>query len=265
MPEITLSPGLSIHYLDSDPSGRLPAVVLLHGLGATAESWQLQIPALTEAGFRSIAIDARGFGQSVYPGGKITIAAFAQDTAHLLQHLEIPSAHVVGISMGGTTALELGCGYAQLVDKLVLVDTFARLNPPSPAGWLYFLWRFILVQTLGVETQARAVAQHIFPHPDQAELRQELIAQVKQAHPKAYRGSMRALAAFNRLDCLSNITAPTLVVTGSEDTTVPLNLQRQLAERIPGARQVIIPGAGHAVTVDQPEAFNRALLDFLCS
>jgi pimeloyl-ACP methyl ester carboxylesterase len=74
---------------------------------------------------------------------------------------------------------------------------------------------------------------------------------------------MRALARFNVLNRLGEISAPTLVITGELDRTVSPKNQRILAERIPNARQVVIPGAGHAVTGEQPEAFNQAMIDFL--
>lgn len=84
-----------------------------------------------------------------------------------------------------------------------------------------------------------------------------------QADPRAYRATMRALARFNVVGRLREIGVPTLVITGESDTTVQPKYQRALATRIPSARRVVIPEAGHAVTADQPQAFNRELLDFL--
>ncbi len=92
-----------------------------------------------------------------------------------------------------------------------------------------------------------------------------LIEQIMQADPKAYRAAMRALAGFNLKDRLSEINVPTLVVTGEKDTTVPQDVQAQLVEGIRTARQVFVPQAGHAVSVDQPDRFNRILADFLAS
>jgi pimeloyl-ACP methyl ester carboxylesterase len=262
MPFADLSTGVRIHYLDPNPSGG-QAVLLLHGLGATGESWALQFPPLTEAGFRPIAPDARGFGKSSYPGGKLTIDVFSRDMAELLETLGVASAHVVGISMGGTVALQLALDHPKPVRKLVLVNTFASLQPKGLGGRIYFLVRMLTVHTLGVPTQAKMVAKKLFPRPEQEQLRRDLIAQIEQANPKAYRAALSALSRFDVVDRLPEISAPTLVITGSEDTTVPLENQRILAERIPGARQTTIHGAGHAVIADSPEAFNEALISFL--
>jgi len=239
--------------------------VLLHGLGATSQSWDLQIPALTQAGFRVIAPDARGFGCSPYPGGNHRIADMADDVAALLQRIDGAPAHVIGISMGGTLALQLALDHAELVRRLVLVNTFASLRPDRPSVWLYFALRMLLVNTVGLQAQAQTVARRIFPRPEQSFLRETLIAQICQADPRGYRVTMRALALFDVTRRLGEIRAPTLIVSGADDTTVPLKSQRLLVERISGARHLVIAAAGHAVTVEQPHAFNQAIVEFLTS
>lgn len=262
MPELKLAPSFSIRYLAANPSGS-PPVLLLHGLGATADSWQLQIPALEQAGFRVLAPDARGFGRSDFPHQRLTIKAMAGDYAALLEQENASPAHIVGLSMGGAAALQFACDYAQHTRSLVLANTFAALRPASPAGWLYFALRLLLVHTAGLPRQARLVARRVFPHPEQELYRQALIEQVRQSNPRAYRAAMRALARFNLTSRLPHLTCPTLVLTGAEDTTVPPRLQRQLAERIPNAEHVTLPNAGHAASIDQAERFNQALIEFL--
>ncbi len=262
MPDWIINETLTIHYNLYNPDGDAP-VLLLHGLGATAESWGLQIPALTEAGFYVIAPDARGFGGSSFPGRRTTIQQMAGDMADLLYHLNIERAHVVGISMGGTLALQLAIDHPQMVEKLVLTNTFAKLHPEKPGVWLYFFMRFILVHTLGMPVQAKAVSNNLFPRPDQEFLRDELYRQILQADPQGYRAAMRALAAFDVVQKLDTIHCPTLVITSQQDTTVPPRNQHQLVEHILNSQQVTIPDAGHAVTAERPEVFNKVLLDFL--
>lgn len=262
MPLLPLASRLSLHYLDHNPTGSA-TILLLHGLGATCDSWALQIPDLTLAGFRVLAPDARGFGKSTYPGGNARIADMARDMARLLGHLQIEEATVIGISMGGTLALQLALDHPHLVNSLVLVNTFASLRPDRLGVWFYFFLRFILVHTMGLPTQAKAVAQRIFPAPEQAAMRQVLIEQICQADPRGYRAAMRALALFDVAKRLGEIRCPTLVITGENDTTVSPKIQSILAEKIPTARQVVIPGAGHAASVEQPTMFNQVVLDFL--
>jgi 3-oxoadipate enol-lactonase len=264
MPFFKPSPAISIHYIDENPDA-VDTVLLLHGLGATCTSWQLQIPPLTGAGFRCIAPDVSGFGQSNYAGGGTSVAKLAQPIHGLLSERGIDCAYVVGISMGGTLALQMALDYPQQVKKLVLVNTFAHLQIASARLWPYYLLRFILVHTLGLRTQARTVALRIFPRPEQEVLRQALIEQILQADPRGYRAAMRALARFDVRDRLAEIKMPALVVTGENDTTVLPPNQHLLADGIAQARQVVIPLAGHALTVEQPELFNQILFDFLCS
>ncbi len=238
-------------------------MVLLHGLGADGNSWTLQFQPLIDAGFRPIAPDAPGFGKSPYDGKGWSFRRTAQEVADLLVSLRCEPAHIVGLSMGGIVAQQFALDHPGLTRKLVLVSTFAVLRPESLAGWLYFTRRFILVNTLGLPAQARFVAGRIFPGADQAALREMLVDVITKADPRAYRAAMRSLGLFNSVRRLDRIRAPTLVVTGEDDTTVSPSRQRLLAAGIAGSRQVIIPDAGHAVAIDQPEAFNRELLGFL--
>jgi len=250
------------YYLDPNPSGS-PAVLLLHGLGANSASWTLQLPPLIEAGYRPIATDAPGFSQSPYDGKGWSIARAATHMADLLAELQTGPAHVVGISMGGVIAQQLALDFPQWVRKLVLVNTFAALRPDSLNGWLYLLGRFVLLHTLGLPAQAKVVARRIFAMAEQEDLRRMLVTTITQSDPRAYRAAMRALGLFDSRKRLAEIKVPVLVITGGCDTTVPPVRQRMLVEGIPGARQVVIPSAGHAATVDSAEVFNRELLGFL--
>lgn len=250
------------HYLDPNPAGQ-PAVLLLHGLGADSASWSLQLPALTGAGFRPIAPDTPGFGQSPYDGGGWSIRRMAAGMAGLLEELQSGPAHVVGLSMGGIIAQQFALDFPHLTRKLVLVSTFAALRPVNLNGWFYFIQRFIVVNTLGLPTQARVVAGRIFPGADKAALREMLIQTISRANPRAYRKAMASLGLFNSTKRLGEIKVPTLIVTGTDDTTVAPARQKLLVNGIPAARQVVVPEAGHAVPVDQSERFNQELLAFL--
>jgi 3-oxoadipate enol-lactonase len=107
------------------------------------------------------------------------------------------------------------------------------------------------------------VAQRVFPEPDQEPLRKILVESILQSAPAIYRAAIRSLGLFDVKKRLAEIKIPTLVVTGMLDSTVPPAVQAVLAANIPGAEQVLIPGGRHAVIADQPELFNKVLLDFL--
>jgi 3-oxoadipate enol-lactonase len=251
-----------INYLDPNPAGT-PAVLLLHGLGADAASWTLQFPALIAAGLRPIATDTPGFGQSPYDGGGWSIRRMAAEMAQLLGDLQSGPAHVVGLSMGGTIAQQLALDFPQLTRSLVLVSTFAVLRPDTLSGWFYFMQRFLVVNTLGLQAQAKVVARRVFPGPGDEHLREMLVDVISRADKRAYRKAMLSLGLFNSLQRLKEIKVPTLIVTGGNDSTVTPARQQMLVNCISTAKQVIIPDAGHAVPVDQAMQFNRELMKFL--
>jgi pimeloyl-ACP methyl ester carboxylesterase len=252
----------SLHVLDPYPSGK-PPVLLLHGLGADGSSWSLQFPALIQAGFRPLAPDAPGFGGSPYDGHGWNIRRVAAQMAGLLEELQIGPAHVVGLSLGGTIAQQFALDFPQLTKKLALVSTFSVLRPDDFNGWAYFIRRVVSILTMGQVAQAQMAAWRVFPDPKDQELREMFLAIVARADPRAYRGAMIALGLFNSTRRLRETHAPTLVITGANDTTVRPARQRLLVQGIHGAKQVTIQDAGHAVSVDQAEIFNQALVEFL--
>jgi 3-oxoadipate enol-lactonase len=262
MPAINVSPGIKLYYSDLNSTGQQP-VILLHGLGANGDSWAFQIPVLTKYGFRILIPDLRGFGKSTYSGGSHTVKDMAADVICLIDRLGISSSHVAGISMGGTIALQIAYEYPHRLQRLVLVNTFAQLRPNSIKHFLYFAYRIALVYSLGLPAQARYVTKRLFPNPEHAHLRQALMEQILQADPRGYRATIRALACFNITDHLADIGHQTLVITGEQDTTIPKDKQNYLAEKIPHACQVILCGAGHGITGEKPEEFNRELIRFL--
>lgn len=259
---IMISENTSLFYRDSNSTGR-PAVLLLHGLGSDSSSWQMQEQDLISAGFRLIVPDLPGFGRSIYKGERWTIRKAARLLAEMIIEIQTQPLNVVGLSLGGVVALQFGLDYPGLVSHLVLVNTFARLRPHRPNEWLYLLRRFIKAQINGVRSQAEDVAWRIFPAEDQAELRRILINQILAADPLVYRAAMRSLAIYDARNRLHKMRLPVMVISGANDTTVPLINQHELVEGIPGARQVIIPDAGHAVPIDQPDVFNQVLVKFL--
>ncbi len=250
------------HVLDPNPTGKTP-VLFLHGLGSNAASWGYQLQALAQAGCRPLAVDLPGFGRTPYDGRGWTFPRMASLLEAWMQTQQLSRVHLVGLSLGGVLAQQFALDFPQRVDKLVLMNTFAVLRPDSLNGWLYFLARFLTVTFIGLEKQAELVAGRIFPDPAQREQYEALVDTISSADPRAYRAAMRALGWYDARRRLPQLTAPTLVMTGAEDTTVSPARQRELAALIPAARQVLIPEAGHGMIVEAPEVCNRHLLDFL--
>ena len=251
-----------ICFIDLNPLGS-QVIVLLHGLGTNGSSWQLQFDTLTAMGYRVIAPDLPGFGKSGFTGKHWSIREAARLILSLIDTLSIPCISLAGISMGGVISLQLALDYPKRVKKLVLVNTFASMHPDKMNGWFYLLRRFLIVGIRGAPAQANLVANRLFPEAGQEQLRQVLIGQIRQTDRKVYRAAMVSLGLFDARRHLKEITIPTLVISGMNDTTVPLRSQAAMAAGIPGAKHVLLPSAGHAVIVDQPGEFNETLRSFL--
>jgi pimeloyl-ACP methyl ester carboxylesterase len=236
-------------------------LVLLHGLGSSSADWGPQLPAFT-ARHRVLAVDLPGHGRSPLPRGRLTVAGMADGVARLLARLDVPPAHVVGLSLGGCVALALALQAPERVRSLVLVNAFARLRPAGPRGALRMLARLVLLAA-PMERLAAHVARGIFPEPGQRDLYEAAVASLSRTPRRAYVAACGALAGFDARSRLAQVRCPTLIVAGGRDTTVPRTAKQALASAIPGARLVVLDESRHASNLDQPERFNRLVLDFI--
>jgi 3-oxoadipate enol-lactonase len=259
MPTVPV-PGGHLHY---ERAGQGPLVVLLHGIGGSGRSWRHQLTGLADA-FTVVAWDARGYGGSSDPPEGWTIADFADDLAALLDQLGTERAHVVGMSMGGVIALAFAARHPQRLARLVLADTYCGGGTLPPAERQARLERRLAAVASGSLAQfARERAGEVLSSQAPPALRAEVKAIMAALHPAGYRQAAIALANADYRPVLSSITAPTLVIWGSEDRVLSRAESERLAAGIPGARLAIIEGAGHASNQERPEEFNRLVRAFL--
>jgi pimeloyl-ACP methyl ester carboxylesterase len=242
-------------------AGQGDPVVFIHGLGSSARDWEYQVPFFAPR-YRVVVFDVRGHGRSDKPTGPYSVPLFAQDAAALIRALEAAPAHVVGISMGGMIALQLAVDEPALVRSLVVVNSGPELVVRTFRERLMILQRFLIVRLLRMRKMGEVLSQRLFPRPDQAPLRQMFVERWAENDPRAYREAMRALVGWSVADRLGDIRCPTLVIASDQDYT-PVSAKEAYVARMPNARLVVIPDAHHAVTVERPEEFNQALLDFL--
>jgi pimeloyl-ACP methyl ester carboxylesterase len=256
-------PTLQLHdiRLYYEVAGQGDPVVFIHGLGSSARDWEYQVPFFAPR-YRVVVFDVRGHGRSDKPPGPYSVPLFAQDAAALIRALEAAPAHVVGISMGGMIALQLAVDEPALVRSLVVVNSGPELVVRTFRERLMILQRFLIVRLLGMRKMGEVLSQRLFPRPDQAPLRQMFVERWAENDPRAYREAMRALVGWSVADRLGDIRCPTLVIASDQDYT-PVSAKEAYVARMLNARLVVIPDAHHAVTVERPEEFNQALLDFL--
>ncbi|MCS7039532.1 MAG: alpha/beta fold hydrolase [Anaerolineae bacterium] len=233
-------------------------LVMLHGLGSAGSDWFPVTPGLAPY-YRLVLVDLRGHGQSSL-ARDYSIAAMARDVKAVLDAEGIGQTHVLGLSLGGCVALQLAIAAPARVMGLVLVNTFARLR--HEGMWRRRLARVRYAALGSMDDLARLVAGSLFGDPAAQAL---AFDRLRRNDLGAIRRCMMAVARFDVRRQLSQITAPTLVLIGDRDRTVPRRCADELAAGIPHARLQVIADAGHALPHEQPEAFTRAVLAFLAA
>lgn len=246
-------------------------VVLAHGMGESTELWTGQVAALSEQ-CRLILWDNRGHGRSDAPAGAehYGIPLFAADLRALLDHLAIERACVGGLSMGGYTAIAFAIDYPERLSALILADTAPGEEtipnrPPAERAIAERLPLEDVARSEGMEAVALRTIADGTAAPDVLADRAErarYIERMKRLPINGYLWAWRALRYRpSYTGRLGEIGVPTLCIAGERDDFLPA--VQLLARRIPNAALVVIPDAGHTANRDRPEAFNRALLDFL--
>lgn len=238
-----------------------PVVLLLHGLGSCGEDWGLQVPAL-RADYGLLLPDLRGQGRTPMPAGCPTIADLAADVHALLDVLRLGSVHLVGLSLGGAVALQLAADHPRRVRSLTAVNTFARLRVARGAA-RRGLERTWLAATGRMDELGRRVADGLFPEGGQETFRAAAASRLAHNRPLNYLRLLLAVGRFDLRARLGSITAPTLVVAGEQDSTVPMECKLELVEGIRGAQLQIFAGSRHVTPLDHSEEFNACLLAFL--
>jgi 3-oxoadipate enol-lactonase len=241
------------------------ALLLIHGYPLDHTLWQPQIDRLADMA-PVIAPDLRGFGASEAPDGVYTMDSHADDLYALLDVLHIERVVVCGLSMGGYIALAFWRKYASRVRGLILVDT--RAGADAPAARQARLDMVEQVKQRGSAPAADTMLPRLLAestrqsHPDLVE---SVYAMMLRQPPAGIIGAQLGMAERpDSTPTLSTITVPTLAVFGAEDVITPAETEgRSLADAIPSAKLVVIPNAGHLSNLEQPEAFNGAVLGFL--
>ncbi len=268
--------GLRIHYLQAGGSGS--PVMLLHGGGtdSAALSWKEAIPALAVS-HRVYAPDWPGFGDSDKPDIAYSMDTFIDCLGVLMDTLELSRASLVGISMGGAAALGYTLRSPDRVERLVLVDSYGlQAKPPFPLiSYLFVVMPVVNELTWALMAGSRGMVRwtlrQMFHDPRRVS---------EQIVDEAYRlmrqpGVGRAWRKFQRsevtprglrtvfLDRLGEITAPTLILHGAQDTLVPVTCAQEAYARIKGSVLHVVEGSGHWLPRERPEEFNRLVTEFL--
>ena len=254
---------INLAYSDE---GQGPPVVFLHAFPLNRTTWAPQVAGLSDR-YRVVTIDLRGHGESDAPMWRYTLDQFAEDVNGLLEHLGIARATFVGLSMGGYILFALYRKYPALFQALVLADTRATADTPDAKAA-----RFSMAQ-VAYRRGASAIAELMLPKllspaacEHRADLRDHLRTIITGNQVSGIVGDLMAMEERpDSTPLLSTISVPTLVIAGEEDLASPPEEVKSMADRIPGSTFVRIPQAGHLSNMENPAAFNEALLSFLTS
>ena len=256
--------GIDIHY---EVAGSGPWLTLSHSLACDLGMWDAQMAALTPH-FSVLRFDTRGHGQSSAPPDAEDAYSWNRlsgDVLGLLDALGIARTHFAGLSMGGMIGQHLVLRAPERIDRLVLADTSSRYPPAAMPVWVE---RIRLVREQGMAVLVDSTLDRWFTAPYRAahpETAARIAGLIRNTPPAGYIGCGRTIPTLNVTQRLHDVTNPTLVIVGAEDGGTPPAMAREIVEAIPGARLEIIPDAAHLSNIEQPEIFNRLLLDFLAA
>jgi pimeloyl-ACP methyl ester carboxylesterase len=263
--------GREVNYCEL---GQGPAILFVHGLGASWQSWLEQMPEFA-ASHRVVAMDLPGFGYSESPSEDISIEYYARWTARFMDVLGIESAAVVGNSMGGFVSAELAIKSPERGQRLVFVSAAIFWQNRRRAQPLVQLARMsdavvaraLVRATDDIATRRRlryaALASAGFRYPQYVsdELAHEMVRSARRTD--GFLPALEALAGYDLEEELPKISCPTLIVWGASDQLVSVKDAERLEDLIPDSRREVFERTGHVAMLERPERFNRLLQEFL--
>lgn len=252
---------LNIYYEISGPEDA-PVLVLSNGIMMSTASWVFQNSVLNQH-LRVLLYDCRGMGKSDHPDGPYSMELHADDLASLLKSLDIPKAHIAGISYGAEISMVFAIKYPEMTESLMVIDGVSEIHPLLQAQtypWLIAAERDdpeLLLQT----------SYHMNFSEEWIKANQAFIeGSVERFAQLDLQAFSRLMEAFLQLDFtedLSKISAPTLVIAGEKDLIKGREYAKVLADKIPGSEFVLVPGSGHALSLEKPALLNTLLLGFV--
>ncbi len=255
--------GANLNYADVGSKDRLP-ILFLHGFPFSHEMWQHQLDEVSKK-YRAIAYDIKGHGLSDVGDGQYTIDGHVDDLFAFMDHLRLERPVIVGLSMGGYITLRALERNQERFAAAVLCDTKSEAD--TPEGKLRRFAGMVEVKKTGSQQFADTFAKTVFT-PESLTSKPEAVATIcriiSRTPPLSIAGTLLALAArTDTSSVLSHLRMPVLILVGAADQVTPPSVSQAMHDRIRGSELQVIPGAAHMSNLENPEAFDRALLSFL--
>jgi len=253
--------GIDVYYETHGKQGA-PWLTLSHSLACSVRMWDEQIASFKDR-YRILAYDTRGHGQTGAPQGAYTLEQLADDLKGLLDHLKISKTHYCGLSMGGMIGQTFALKYPGILQTLVLADTSSRIPPEVGPMWEE---RIKVAQTQGMQPLVQPTLERWFTAPYRSahpETMQRIGKLIADTPVPGYVGCCRAIPKLNLTARLKEIKVPIQIIVGADDPGTPVAMSKDIHENAPGSRLDILPSAAHLSNIEQPQAFDRALAEFL--
>jgi 3-oxoadipate enol-lactonase len=248
---VSPAPRLAVSY-----AGEGPLVFFLHGIRGNRHNWDRQVEAFAAQGFKALAWDARGYGDSDDYDGPLNFRDhFVGDVLRVAEHFAARKFHLVGLSMGGRIARNFAIHHSDRLYSLTVVNANPGFNSMSADD----VRRFV---TERKSRTPESIRKLLGPDP-RAGAYEELLQSIDAVRDESYRKTLESSVAQDRDAPIEQISVPTLIMAGEKDTVYPPELARGMARRIPGAELATMKDAGHLANLEQPDEFNRILLRFL--
>lgn len=251
--------GIDINYTIE---GEGPWLTMSHSLACNLHMWDEEARRLSKR-YRVLRYDTRGHGESSAPAGAYSLDMLADDLQGLLQALGVRSTHFVGLSMGGMIGQTYALKYPGVFKSLALCDTTSRY--PAEAGPMW-ADRIRTVEAGGVEPLLEMTMARFFSEPfrkARPEVVETVAAMMRSTPAPGYLGCCHAIPKINLTSRLREIRCPAVVIVGKNDPGTPVAMAEEIHQAMPGSRLVVIPDAAHLANLEQPDAFNQALAEFL--
>lgn len=251
--------GIDVNY---EVAGAGPWVTMSHSLACDLHMWDEQMDALTKK-YKVLRYDTRGHGQSDAPAGAYTLEQLADDAHGLLAHLGVKQTHWVGLSMGGMIGQTFALKYPGVFTSLTLADTTSRYPADAAPLWIE---RIKSVEKGGMQAVVDGTLARWLTEPyrkSNPQVADRIGSYIRRTPVAGFVGCCHAIPKINVTHRLKEIKCPTLIIVGEQDPGTPVAMAREIHDAMRGSQLVIIPSAAHLSNVEQPQAFNSALLGFL--
>jgi 3-oxoadipate enol-lactonase len=255
----TKANGIQVNY-QIDGAG--PWVVMSHSLACAVPMWEEQAEALKHK-YRVLRFDTRGHGASDAPAGAYTLELLADDLHGLLRALGVTSPHFVGLSMGGMIGMTYALKYPGVFKSLVLCDTSSRVPLDAQPVWDE---RIKTATEQGMAPLVEPTLKRWFTEPFLARRNsvvERVAGLIRSTPPQGYVGCCHAIPKINLTERLAAIKCPVQIIVGDKDVGTPVAMSEAIHKAIADSELVVIPDASHLSNLEQPAAFNAALLKFL--